>query len=84
MKHNKVVRIALAGGIIGWLTTNPRRALENRIERENEQGWTCTYFIPHRETNLFIILVQIVLLVCTFGLWTFGAGYMALFEKEKL
>ena len=43
-KVNKVVRIALAGGIIGLLTTNPRRALDQRIDRENQEGWTATYF----------------------------------------
>ena len=83
MRKNKIVRIALAGGIIGLLTTNPRRALEKRIEQENSQGWICTYFIPHRETNLFMIVVQIALLVLTLGLWTFGAGYMILFESDQ-
>jgi len=47
MKINKVVRISLSGGIIGLLLTNPRRALEDRIRYENDQGWNAIYVIHH-------------------------------------
>ena len=30
-KVNKIVRISLAGGIIGMLTTNPRKAIDDTI-----------------------------------------------------
>ena len=82
MARNKVVRIALSGGIIGLLTTNPRRALENRISDENGQGWRCLYFLPHVDTNLLVAVLRIVVLVCTSFLWTWGAGYLILFEKD--
>ena len=81
-KVNKVVRIALAGGIIGLLTTNPRRALDQRIDRENQEGWTATYFITHSETNLFMSMLRLLVLFLTLFLWTFGAGYLILFERE--
>ena len=81
-KINKVVRIALSGGIIGLLTTNPRRALDQRIDKENQEGWAATYFIPHSETNLFMTVLRLVVPVCTAFLWTWGAGYLILFERE--
>ena len=81
-KVNKVVRIALSGGIIGLLTTNPRRALDQRIDKENQEGWTATYFITHSETNLFMSILRLLVLFLTLFLWTFGAGYLVLFERE--
>ena len=81
-KVNKVVRIALSGGIIGLLTTDPRRALDQRIDKENQEGWTATYFISHSETNLLMIVMRLVVLVCTAFMWTWGAGYLILFERE--
>ena len=81
-KVNKVVRIALSGGIIGALITNPRRALDHRIDKENQEGWNAIYILPHSETNLFISVLRLVVLVCTFFMWTWGAGYLILFERE--
>ena len=81
-KVNKVVRIALAGGIIGLLTTNPRCALDQRIDKENQEGWTATYFITHSETNLFMSMLRLLVLFLTLFLWTFSAGYLILVERE--
>ncbi|MCR5562570.1 MAG: hypothetical protein K6F46_04245 [Desulfovibrio sp.] len=30
-----------------------------------------------------MLLLQIVVLVCTLGLWTFGAGYLLLLKKGR-
>jgi len=30
-----------------------------------------------------VILLQIIVLVMTVGLWTWGAGYLLLFQKER-
>ena len=84
MKANKVVRISLSGGIIGLLTTNPRRALDNAIDKHNQDGWNAVYFSEHKQTNILAVILQIVVLICTLFLWTFGAGYLILFEKEKI
>jgi len=81
-KKNKVVRIALSGGLVGMLTTNPRKALEDRIDKENQDGWNAIYFSDHKTANLFITALQITVLVLTLFIWTFGAGYMILFEKD--
>ena len=82
-KINKMVRISLAGGIIGLIFTNPRKALDKIIEKNNEDGWNAIYYTTHSESNLIIILIQWLVLIFTLGLWTFGAGYLILFEKEK-
>ena len=83
MKVNKVVRIALSGGIIGLLATNPRRALSQRIEKENREGWNAIHFMPHVETNLLVAVLRLVVLVLTLFLWTWGAGYLILFERQR-
>jgi hypothetical protein len=81
-KKNKVVRISLMGGLIGALTTNPRKALEDAIDKENNEGWNAIHIEPHSTANLLVWVLQLVVLVCTLGLWTWGGGYMVLFEKE--
>ena len=83
MKINKIVRIALSGGLIGLILTNPRKALDKMIEKNNNDGWNAIYYTTHSESNIIIILVQWLVLFLTLGLWTFGAGYLILFEKEK-
>ena len=81
-KKNKVVRISLMGGLIGALTTNPRTAREDAIDKENNEGWNAIHIEPHSTANLLVWVLQLVVLVCTLGLWTWGGGYMVLFEKE--
>lgn len=82
MKENKVLRISLAGGLIGALTTNPRLALETSIQRLNDQGWNATHFEVYRTTNLFILFLQIATLTLTLGLFTWGGGYLVLLERD--
>jgi len=79
--ENKIIRISLSGGLIGLLTTNPRKALDDVLKAHNDMGYRCTYFIPNHAPNLFMRILQLSVLVCTFGLWTWGAGYLVLFEK---
>lgn len=83
-KKNKVTRISLMGGLIGALTTNPRKALEDAIDKGNNDGWNAIHIEPHSTTNLFVWVVQLLVLTLTFGLWTWGGGYIVLFEKEVL
>ena len=79
---NKVVRVPLAGGLIGLMLTSPSRALNSTIDRYNKEGWTVKYFQTHRTTNALVFLAQLVVLCLTLFLWTFGAGYLVLLEKE--
>ena len=80
---NKVERISLSGGLIGAMTTNPKRALNQCIKDSNSSGWNCTYILPHSSANLVVYLFQLIILVLTLGLWTFGPGYLVLFEKQS-
>tara|TARA_B110000261_G_C12903033_1_gene285229 strand:- start:74 stop:190 length:117 start_codon:yes stop_codon:yes gene_type:complete len=38
MKLNKIVRIALSGGLVRLILTNTRKALDNMIEKNNNDG----------------------------------------------
>lgn len=81
-KKNKVSRISLMGGLIGALVTNPRKALEDEIDKQNQDGWNAIHIDPHRTTNLFIWVLQLAVLFLTLGLFTWGGGYLILFERE--
>ena len=81
-KKNRVSRVTLMGGLIGALTTNPRKALEHEINKLNKEGWNAIYIDQHKTTNLFIWVLQILVLILTLGLFTWGGGYLVLFEKE--
>ena len=80
---NKVDRISLAGGLLGALFTNPRKAIDDRVAEANANGWHLHQILPHQETNLFIWLVSLLLLALTLGMFTFGAGYILLFQKHE-
>ncbi len=82
MIKNKIARISLSSGLIGLLFTNPRRAIDNCIESHNNDGWRATFILPHSERNILVFALQILVLLCTLGLWTWGAGYLIMFEKD--
>lgn len=81
MKRNKVIRLSLSGGLIGLLTTNPRKALDDAIDKANQDGWCAVQIQSHRTTNLLIMFAQIIVLLLTLGLWTWGSGYLVLMER---
>ena len=82
MKINKIVQLNISGGLIGLVLTNPRRALESCIMKENQDGWNAVYFTHHKDTNIFMSILKLAVLLCNLFLWTWGAGYMILFERE--
>lgn len=83
MKKNRILRVSLSGGIIGLLTTNPRKALEDNIDKANQEGWNAVQVVPHQTTNMLIAGAQIAVLICTLGLWTWGGGYLVLLERDS-
>jgi hypothetical protein len=83
-RSNKVVRVALSGGLVGLLGTNPAYAIENVISVWNDKGYHCRQILPHETRNLIAKLFQILVLIMTIGIWTFGAGYILLLEKIPL
>ena len=80
--RNKIVRISLMGGLLGLLLTNPRKALDDCVHKNNVDSWRSTFILQHQERNLLMIIIQYVVLICTLGLWTWGAGYLVMFEKK--
>lgn len=83
MKANKIERVALSGGILGAILTNPKAAIDRALVKANTDGWYCRQVMPHSTSNIFILMLQAFVLVCTLGLWTFGAGYLLLLEKDS-
>ena len=79
-KTNKVVRVNFAGGILGLVFGSHRGKLEVAIGRENADGWNLAECIPDNP-NLALVLLRLVLLFLTFGLWTISTGYILVFEK---
>lgn len=59
MRVNKVERIALMGGLIGALLTNPRGALDKALSRANVDGWYCRQILPHSTSNLFMLILSV-------------------------
>ena len=39
--------------------------------------------MPHSDANLAAAIVRLVVPVCTAFLWTWGAGYLILFKRER-
>ena len=83
MKINKTERVALSGGLIGALFTNPKTAINKVLSANNVEGWYCRQVLPHSTSNVAVLIFELIVLCCTFGLWTFGAGYLLLLEKDS-
>lgn len=81
-KVNEISRVFLSGGLIGWLLTNPKKALDEELSKSNAEGWKAIQVQPYRTTNLFMLAVQILVLLLTLGLYTWGGGYLVLYEKS--
>jgi hypothetical protein len=79
---NRVERITLAGGLIGALVTNSKVAFEKRIDASNAEGWNLCHVEPLSGANLFMLLIRIIILVLTLGLFTLGASYLLIFERD--
>ena len=81
-KDNKVIRVNFAGGLLGLIFGSHRGKLQKSIEEENKQGWNYVDSIPD-DPNLLLIVLRLLLLFATLGLWTLGAGYILIFERPK-
>jgi hypothetical protein len=79
---NKVVNVALIGGIIGQFSSSPQRKLNEAIKRENANGWRVVQVIPADSGNLFLYIYRLLLLTITFLLYTTANGYYVIMEKK--
>lgn len=80
-QKNKIVDVDFTSGIIGLFLSSPMTKINNAIKKENENGWKVVNIIDSEKGNLFVSLMQLVLLVVTFGLYTFSIGKYIIFER---
>lgn len=81
-KTNKVVRVSFSGGLIGFFFGSSRGKIESVIHKHNAEGWNLAEVIAD-SPNLAIILLRIVILICTLGLWTLSSGYLLIMERPS-
>ena len=81
-KENRVIQVNLAGGILGMLSMNPRKTLEKRIQKANADGWSVVQVEPQGTANLVMMVLQLIVLLLTLLLWTFGGAYLVFLERE--
>jgi hypothetical protein len=81
-KDNKVIRVNFSGGLLGMIFGSHRGKLQKSIEEQNQQGWNYVDCIAD-DPNLILLLLRLILLVVTLGLWTIGVGYILIFERPK-
>lgn len=79
-RTNKVVRVNFAGGILGLIFGSHRGKLESAINKQNADGWNLAEVIPDNP-NIALILLRLVFLLLTLGLWTLATGYILVFER---
>lgn len=80
---NKVVNVTLTGGLIGLFTASPQSSLNNRIKKENANGWRVVQVIPADSGNIFLYIFRLLLLVITLFLFTTANGYYVVLEKGQ-
>lgn len=79
---NKIVNVTLIGGIIGLFVVSPQNALNNRIRKENLQGWRVVQIIPAASGNIFLFALRLAILVLTLFLFTPSDGYYIVMERN--
>lgn len=79
---NKVVNVTIASGLIGLFGSSPQNALNNRIKKENANGWRVVQVIPADSGNIFLTIFRLLLLIFTLFLYTTANGYYVIMEKE--
>lgn len=81
---NKVVNVTLTGGIIGLFGASPQNSLNNRIKKENANGWRVIQIIPAESGNIFLFIFRLLLLVITLFIYTTANGYYVIMEKKQV
>ncbi len=82
-RTNKVIRVNFAGGILGLIFGSHRGKLESAINKQNAEGWNLAEVIPDNP-NIALILIRLVFLILTLGLWTLATGYILVFERPVI
>jgi len=80
---NKVVNVTLIGGIIGLLGSSPQNSLNNRIKKENANGWRVVQVIPADSGNIFLAILRLIILCLTLFFYTTANGYYVIMERKN-
>ena len=80
-KINKIERMSYSSGLIGVIFGSSKGKLEGRIKELNTSGWSL-HFIHPESVNLVLVLLRVILLVCTLGLWTIGSSELLVLERD--
>lgn len=78
---NKVVKISLTGGLIGFIAGDAISLLNRRIREENAQGWEVIQVLPDTDANLVTVIIRIILLCITSFLFTTTNGYYVVLKS---
>ena len=81
-KENKVIRVNFSGGLIGLVFGSHKGKLQKEIDEQNKGGWNYVDSLPD-DPNLLLIILRLLILTVTLGLWTLGVGYILIFERPK-
>ena len=81
-KINAVERINYAGGLLGLFFGSSKGKLGAKILDMNSQGWNL-HLIHQEQLNLAWVMVRLIILLLTLGLWTIGNSELLIFEKDR-
>ena len=81
-KINSVERINYAGGLLGLFFGSSKGKLGAKILDMNSQGWNL-HLIHQEQLNLAWVMVRLIILLLTLGLWTIGNSELLIFEKDR-
>ena len=81
-KINAVERINYAGGLVGLLFGSSKGKLGAKVLDMNAQGWNL-HLIHQEQLNLVWLMIRLIILFLTLGLWTIGNSELLIFEKDR-
>jgi hypothetical protein len=80
--HNKVVKVSVVGGIIGFFAGSHEDSINKTIIKENSNGWDVVQVFPDTSTNFIIQLLRGLLLIITVFFYTINNGYFIVFKRK--
>jgi ABC-type transport system involved in multi-copper enzyme maturation permease subunit len=78
---NKVLRLSYYSGLIGLVFGSTKNRVQNAVSAMNQNGYRL-HLIHQDDINLVQILGRYLLLIITFGVWTWGRNDLLIFEKN--
>jgi hypothetical protein len=80
-KRNEVVRINYSGGLYGLIAGSTKGKLQAKMDEMNNRGYNFV-FAMEDGMNILLLLIRLLILMLTLGIWTLGSSEILVFEKE--